>query len=72
MLTAGIEKINLTRWNLTATRSPLLRYRKTNCPRSGWGRDGLTTSHGGEKKKKKRRVSVVWKLNMSQWQVVAT
>lgn len=74
MLTAGMEKINLTRWNLTVMRSPLLRCRKTSCPRSGWGRDGLTTSHGGEKKKKKRnlRVSVGWKLNMSQWQVVAT
>lgn len=52
MLTAGMEKINLIRWNLTAMRSPLLRYRKTNCPRSGWGRDGLKTSHGGEKEKK--------------------
>lgn len=46
VLKARMEKINLTRWNLTAMRSPLLRPRKTNCSRSGWGRDGLTTSHG--------------------------
>ena len=65
-----MEKINLTRWNLTDMRSPLLRSRTINsCPRSGWGRDGLTVSHG---KKKGSGVSVGWKLNMSQWQVVAS
>lgn len=60
MLTAGMEKINLTRWNLIVMRSPLLRCRKTSCPRSGWGRDGLTTSHGGEKKKKKKLKGFCW------------
>lgn len=66
-----MEKVNLTRWNVTGMRSPLLRSRKTNnCPRSGWERDSLTVSHG-EKKKKGSGLSIGCKLNMSQEQVVA-
>lgn len=52
MLKARMEKINLTRWNFTDMRSPLLRSRKAkkkNFPESGWGRDGLTTSHRQKK-----------------------
>lgn len=70
---AGRDKINLTRWNLTAMRSPLLRYKKNKLSKTWVGERWLNNiTWGREKKKRNLRVFVGWKLNMSQWQVVAS